>query len=191
MPRRHSICGQGRLPQPSRRDAFTLIELLTVIAIIGILAGIVIGVGRRASESGREARAKVELSAISTALESYKRQYGDYPRTNQPEQMLQALIGKVDANLNLVSQQSRVLLDLALFTTKPEIDPLTNTTVRLVDPWGNAYAYVYKIPSSGWTNPSAIIYSSGPDGLDDPSLVNGGFPKVDSAANLDNIYASN
>ena len=83
-------------------SAFTLIELLTVITIIGILAGIVIGVGRRAGESGREARAKVELAAITTALESYKRQYGDYPRTNSGAALLQALVGCDNDALRLI-----------------------------------------------------------------------------------------
>ena len=49
-------------------SGFTLLELLAVIAIIAVLSGIVIGAGRRASESGKVARAKAELAALGAAL---------------------------------------------------------------------------------------------------------------------------
>jgi general secretion pathway protein G len=172
-------------------SAFTLIELLTVITIIGILAGIVIGVGRRAGESGREARAKVELAAITTALESYKRQYGDYPRTNSGAALLQALVGKIDPKLQSLNPQGRVLLDLALFTTDNEGDPLSNSLLLLVDPWEQPYHYVYKPTGMTWTNPSYVIYSRGPDEAANDSLLNGGYPNRNEASNLDNIYAFN
>ncbi len=60
-------------------QAFTLIELLTVIAIIGILSGLVFGIVRGATTQGRISRAKSELASLSSALESYNKYYGDYP----------------------------------------------------------------------------------------------------------------
>ena len=63
----------------SKSSAFTLIELLTVIAIIGVLAGITFGVVRGVGEQAKINRATTELSALSTGLEEYKRFYGDYP----------------------------------------------------------------------------------------------------------------
>lgn len=165
--------------------AFTLIELLAVIAIIGILAGIVIGVGRRAGESGREARAKVELAAISTALESYKRQYGDYPRTNDAEDLLQALVGKIDYQGNSVF--GKALLDLALFTMNQDGDPATNPTLHLVDPWDNVYRYYYFGRSASRLS-GYVIYTAGTDGLDSaPTSLS--QQNRDEPANLDNIYA--
>jgi prepilin-type N-terminal cleavage/methylation domain-containing protein len=59
--------------------AFTLIELLTVIAIIGILSAITFGVVKGVGEHGKITRATSELASLSTALESYKQYYGDYP----------------------------------------------------------------------------------------------------------------
>jgi type II secretory pathway pseudopilin PulG len=149
----------------------------------------VIGVGRRAGESGRESRAKVELAVISTALESYKRQYGDYPRSNNEAELLQALVENVGPHLAPLKPQGRVLLDLELFTTDYEGDPLTNTLLRLVDPWGQPYYYAYKPTGMTWTNPSFVIYSRGPDEAANDSLMNGGYPNKNETINLDNIYA--
>lgn len=182
----------GGSPRGRKRRAlgFTLIELLTVMAIIAVLAGIVIGVGRRASETGRIARAKAELAAITTALEAFKRQNGDYPRTADPRLLLQALVGRLDANLNSLSTSGRVLLDLALFQFEGAGDPLVSMDARLLDPWGRPYDYSYKAPASGWRNPSFVLYSRGPDGEAAVSLLSGGYPNRDTAANLDNLYAS-
>jgi prepilin-type N-terminal cleavage/methylation domain-containing protein/prepilin-type processing-associated H-X9-DG protein len=52
---------------PHKRQAFTLIELLTVIAIIGILAGILIPVVGRVRESARETQCKSNLRQLAMA----------------------------------------------------------------------------------------------------------------------------
>ncbi|MFZ9853960.1 MAG: type II secretion system protein [Limisphaerales bacterium] len=62
--------------------AFSLIELLVVISIIAVLAGLVVGVAPVASKRMREARIRAELAALVTAIESYKARYGVYPPDN-------------------------------------------------------------------------------------------------------------
>ncbi len=59
--------------------AFTLIELLTVIAIIGVLAGITFGAANALSRRSKIDKAKAEMAIIAQALETYKQRYGDYP----------------------------------------------------------------------------------------------------------------
>ncbi len=60
--------------------AFTLIELLTVIAIILVLAGLLLNIAGNANYKSSFARASAEIQAMSTALESYKADNGTYPR---------------------------------------------------------------------------------------------------------------
>ena len=55
---------------------FTLVEMLTVIAIISILAGIVIPVVIVAQESGRETETKSDITALLTALKQLDTDYG-------------------------------------------------------------------------------------------------------------------
>ncbi|EIP98528.1 prepilin-type N-terminal cleavage/methylation domain-containing protein [Opitutaceae bacterium TAV1] len=56
---------------PDSTSAFTLIELLTVIAIIGILAAIIIPTVGKVRESGRAAHCTSNMRQISTALLLY------------------------------------------------------------------------------------------------------------------------
>ena len=71
----------SRLPGELRRcRAFTLIELLTVIGIILILAGLVLGLAGNAQTKGAISRATTEIQAFSTAANNYQIDNGSYPR---------------------------------------------------------------------------------------------------------------
>src|ERR1041385_3154104 len=63
--------------------AFTLVELLAVIAIIGLLAGIVLATGGTAISASRKARIQGEHSRLVTAIEDYKAVMGNFPPDNQ------------------------------------------------------------------------------------------------------------
>jgi general secretion pathway protein G len=54
-----------------KRDGFTLIELIIVIAVISILIGIALPRFRGMQEEGKIAQAKGELRTLQTAVESY------------------------------------------------------------------------------------------------------------------------
>ena len=59
--------------------AFTLIELLTVIAIIGILAALIIPLSGVATAKMRMGRVQAELNSLVTMIESYRHELGGYP----------------------------------------------------------------------------------------------------------------
>lgn len=62
---------------------FTLLELLIVVAIIGVISAIAIPNLREALNRARISRAKADLKAISLALEVYRVDYGFVPYFSQ------------------------------------------------------------------------------------------------------------
>lgn len=68
----------AQAPQRTRR-AFTLIELLTVVIIIGILAGLVTAAAIRVRISVRKASHALELKQLEMALHAYKERFGEFP----------------------------------------------------------------------------------------------------------------
>ncbi len=68
---------------------FTLIELMVVIVILGILAGLIIPRIMGRPDEARAAKARMQIESMETALKLYRLDSGDYPTT---EQGLQALV---------------------------------------------------------------------------------------------------
>ena len=64
---------------PSNKAGFTLVELLIVIAIIGLLAGVTLVALRSAHLFVGASTARQRLDDISQCLEIYKQKYGEYP----------------------------------------------------------------------------------------------------------------
>jgi prepilin-type N-terminal cleavage/methylation domain-containing protein len=76
---------RGRAALSARvASAFTLIELLAVMTIILILAGLILSIAGNANYKAATSRAQGEIQAISTALESYKTDNGAYPSSTPP-----------------------------------------------------------------------------------------------------------
>ncbi|OPX34948.1 MAG: type II secretion system protein GspG [Desulfobacteraceae bacterium 4484_190.2] len=74
---------------PMNQRGFTLIELMVVIVILGILAGLIIPRIMGRPEEARRMKARVQIESIETALKLYKLDNGSYPST---EQGLEALV---------------------------------------------------------------------------------------------------
>lgn len=68
---------------------FTLIELMVVIVILGILAGLIIPRIMSRPEEARQSKARIQIESLETAIKLYKLDNGSYPST---EQGLQALV---------------------------------------------------------------------------------------------------
>jgi len=63
----------------SKADAFTLVELLTVIAIIAILMGLLLPALQIARDLANKAKAKTEVVNTVAAVKQYYTEYGKYP----------------------------------------------------------------------------------------------------------------
>jgi prepilin-type N-terminal cleavage/methylation domain-containing protein len=64
----------------SRRAAFTLIELLTVVAIIGILAAILIPTAGSARSAANRAKTRAQFAQWAAGFEQFRQEYGAYPQ---------------------------------------------------------------------------------------------------------------
>lgn len=181
------------LPQQNtKKRAFTLIEILIVIMIIGFLAAVSMKVYDSVSQSQDRAKAVTDIAAMATALESFKGMYNDYPRLNAKSNGVVAMrdfykcmIGKTFMRLrgdqiSLVDIQGardyKPLLDVGILKIgdplKPDSTEALNydsPNVCVLDPWGNPYMYYYDASlvagSLGqWESSNFILMSKGQDG---------------------------
>jgi prepilin-type N-terminal cleavage/methylation domain-containing protein len=73
---------------PLRRDrGFTLIEMLTVMLIIAILASLILGVNSLVQSKAARARAEGEIKTLSMGCENYKVDNGTYPRNEDTDDL--------------------------------------------------------------------------------------------------------
>lgn len=101
---------------------FTLIELMVVIVILGILAGLVVPRIMDQPDQARAVKAAMQMESISTALKQFRLDNGFYPST---EQGLEALVTKPT-----VGRTPRVFPSKGYLPKVPK------------DPWGQNYIYI-------------------------------------------------
>ena len=127
--------------QRNRRtaSAFTLVELLIVIAIIAILASLVLAAASSVQKKGARSRAEGEIAALEAALESFKADNGDYP-TNSISNSSASLVNNL-----MPTNGGKVYYE---FKSKW----LSGT--NYLDPFGYSYNYIYTngSPNNGTNN---------------------------------------
>ncbi len=140
---------------PTRaRAAFTIVELLIVMAIIIVLAGLIIGTSGYVQKKGARSRAEAEIAAFSAALENYKADNGIYPRnadTDRLDARTPTTAHYAPAGQYLYDQLagatagSRTPTGKSYFAFKPNMlnppPPSTAAVTSIRDPFGNAYGY--------------------------------------------------
>lgn len=158
-------------PLPNRRGAFTLVEMLVVMVVIAILAGIVLSIAGLVQNKAARSRAEAEIKALGSGCDAYKADNGSFPqdpltdgldpRTNGSPTSYEAsslylykqLTGDLDANgrndPNGATPEPKSYL--AEFF-KPGNMSVNSTSavgtagyVRFIkDPWGSSYGYSTK-----------------------------------------------
>ena len=144
-----SLVSKSRFARNAAR-AFTLVEILVVIAIIGILASIGLSVGGSVMEKQLVSRAKGEMAIIMQGLNNYRSRYTEYPAVD-------ASSGEdLTLAMALLAQVSPTGKDISTREDEPFIsgdlnfdeDPSNEVTDgAIIDPWGNPYKYFYTTKS--------------------------------------------
>ncbi|RUO59651.1 type II secretion system major pseudopilin GspG [Pseudidiomarina marina] len=122
-----------------KQSAFSLIEVMVVIAILGLLASLILPNVLGSADQANRQKARTDIIALENALAQYRLDNGSFPTT---EQGLEAL------------------------TEEPNVDPRPRNYRRggyiqrlPADPWGNEYLLL----SPGEFG-DIDIFSAGPDG---------------------------
>jgi len=150
--------------------AFTLVELLGVITIIGVLAGLTLGGAGAIRRHGATSQAKSEVAALQAACDRYYADYNSYPTTNSMpdpssssdvnpspgstygtagKALFNSLFGTNQYNLPPSTKR--------YFEPKPAmVSSATIADPYFIDPWGYAYGY-----NSDGTNAPLIWSTAG------------------------------
>jgi len=128
------------MQNPGKQYGFSLTEVLITVAVLAVLMGALMGLGKRLSRQGQENLCRNTIQILVAAIEQYHEFHGKFP--DQAANLYQQLYSL---------SQSRVVCE--------KIQKQLVGSSEFMDPWGKPLRYAYH---DGWTFP--VITSAGPDG---------------------------
>jgi prepilin-type N-terminal cleavage/methylation domain-containing protein len=146
--------------------AFTLIEILIVVAIIGLLATLTVGASREVIKRVYEQKTRVMMKSIRNKLKEYQDRNNGYPTGD---------MANVVRLLNTMENT-----DIQSIVGKKDF---FNENDQLLDAWGHLVVYAYTDNPNNWNvssyknvndqfrikNRAPILASGGADGILGPS----------------------
>lgn len=135
-PSEHFPISPFTLHSSPRRSGFTLIEMLVVIAIITMLAGMIVGIVNVVNRNKELAQCRAEMQQILFLLDEYQLKIGKYPQGSGTD-----------------ASSIKSTLEGLLGTTQ------VSAKTDFLDVWGTPFQYIRR------NDTSCTLYSKGPDTL--------------------------
>ena len=154
----------------TKRHFFTLLELLSVIGIIAIVAGIILGGMSYAGRRADQAKTISLMTQLEMALDAFKQDRGYYPpaATAAPVEFLLVTVTSPPPSKDVLTLQlgTEEFPFANSSTTRPylELGVVNTTATPYIDAWGNAFQY--SCPGTNNTS-SYDLKSIGVDGVPD------------------------
>lgn len=146
----------------ARINGFTLIEILLVLAVIGLLAGALTFGSAASSAQSRDAKRQSDLRTLQIAIEAYRSQYGRYPAGCNTVDWS----GQVGTSFACPSSSGQYIIGhLPSISFSPDFIPVLPVDARLNGP-NSGYVYrtnlegsVYKIMAMRTVEADTLTYN--------------------------------
>jgi prepilin-type N-terminal cleavage/methylation domain-containing protein len=180
----------GPTPNAERRTpnaedkAFTLIELIVVIAIIAVLIGFAFPAFQGVIDRAKKVQAKNDVTQIVTAVSAFYTEYGKYPTNSTTDvtfgtglttnDQLVDILRNNTSNSNVTSFNPRQIVFVEVAPAKDQTTPrsgIKTSSGVWYDPWGSPYFAAVDANYNGITKAPAYTdinssYSTSSDGSD-------------------------
>ena len=165
----------------SRRDGFTLIELVVTIAILTLLAGVLVPAVGNYMEKGKNGKATADMREIANAITNYQIDTGSWPAATNLVTLTTTNFALTDIPCFYTNTHTKTgwngpylnkgaMVSGAMTVSVPAASGVPGT--GLLDPWGNPY-YVYTFANNySGTAGGVVLLSRGPNGAANTSAAN-------------------
>jgi len=144
-----------------KAKGFTLVELLVVVAVIGIVTAIAIPNLLNAIDRGKQKRSMVDIRSIGTAVESYAVEYNTYPVVSDIGTLASSTATVVPAFIKVIPTQDAWHHDFYVNSTR------TGFTIASGGKDGGGLSGVEWGPFQGFEKPIVLIggqFAAWPEG---------------------------
>lgn len=123
----------------TKQAGFTLVELLTVIAIIALLAALILGLAGNAQKSAARNKAEAEIEQLSVFITDYQMKYGQVPPSylalsNALVEANHSLTNLLDPWGMAYSYSNSSKATFYLWSHGGDLEPFTNKAVWIGNP---------------------------------------------------------
>jgi general secretion pathway protein G len=130
-----------------KKSAFTIVEMMVVLIVIGILMSLSVGVAIKILGEAKKGQAEADITALEAAISRYERDVGSYPPSG-------------GSGLYYYLEADRSGDTTGWEGAYIDFDEDRTSGNNYVDPWGTSYQYLN--PGSPTRNPDFVdIWSTG------------------------------